>query len=357
MPDAHTLECMGPESPSSPPNPIDSAPDEVPDITPIIHLHPAEASMPVIEFRPYDVATFFQNAPEDIQDILIREAYLARAAEILVAQQEENQRVRERVDVTRPPFMAFRKEAKAEFEAELAKAEKEVEFFGRALAQNETAMDNLRKSARRQLEVWLRNHDTTYMSGLACEQFLSDWRNAVDLVKSIMLDFIKAIGEARNLMVTGYDKERQTYTAQALEALNRAVKVGAALEADTASVNLIAEKHDEMFRGTIFDNPFPRLPIFAAEHHVANAKNRPIGTLQKHFDRIKGYYEEFDQNGIPALNEAIARAEQRQKAVEDSYMTTLWEGLRQEARKSVEEEKLEEIVKETEERFLQGDYL
>lgn len=313
--------------------------------------------MPVIEFRPYDVVTFFQNAPEDIQDILIREAYLARAAEILVTKQEENKQEKEKVDATRPPFMVVRKQARVEFETRMASAESEVNFFARALAQNESAMENLRKSARRQLEVWLRNHDTTYMSGLACEQFLSDWRNAIELVSSIMLDFIKSIGEARNLMVTGYDKERQTYTAQALESLNRAVKVGAALEADTASVNLIAEKHDETFRGTIFDNPFPRLPIFAAEHHTANAQNRPIGTLQKHFDRIKGYYEELNQQGIPALNEAIAKAEQRQRAVQDSYMTTLWEGLRQEARKSVEEEQLAEVVKETEERFLQGDYL
>lgn len=330
--------------------------DDIPEEPPVIVLNPAQASMPVIEFRPYDIVTFFQNAPEDIQDILIREAYLARAAEILLARQKENKEEKEKVELTRPPFMAFRKQAKVEFETQLASVENEVNFFARALAQNESAMENLRKSARRHLEVWLRNHDTTYMSGLACEQFLSDWRNAVQLVTSIMQDFITAIGEARNLMVSGFDKERQTYSAQALEALNRAVKVGAALEADTASVNLIAEKHDETFRGTIFDNPFPRLPIFAAEHHTANARNRPIGTLQRHFDRIKGYYEELNRQGIPALNEAIARAEQRQQAVRESYMSTLWEGLRQEARKSVEEDKLAEVVKETEERFLQGDY-
>ncbi len=144
---------MGPENPLTPLTPIASTPDEVPDFQPVvIDLNPAQPTMPVIEFRPYDVVTFFRNAPEDIQDILIREAYLARAAEILVAQQEENQRIRERVDATRPPFMAFRKDAKAEFEAQLAKAEKEVEFFARALAQNESAMLNLRKAARRQLE-------------------------------------------------------------------------------------------------------------------------------------------------------------------------------------------------------------
>lgn len=331
--------------------------DEVPDFPSVEQLTVlAPPAMPVIEFRPYDVVTFFQNMPDDIQDILIREAYLARAAEIIVARQEENKREKEKVEATRPPFAVFRKQAKLQFEAQLASADNEVSLFSRALAQNESAMENLRKAARRHLELWLRNHDTTYMSGLACEQFLSDWRNAVQLLTSIMLDFIKAIGEARNLMVSGYDKQRMTYSTQALEALSRAEKVGAALEADTASVNQIAHKHDEIFRGTIFENPFPRLPIFAAEHHTANARNRPIGVLQRHFDRIKGYYEELSREGIPALQEAIARSEQRQNAVKESYMTTLWEGLRQEARKSVEEEQLEVVVKETEERFLQGDY-
>src|SRR5512147_1544929 len=117
---------MGHELPPSAPEPVANLGDDIPDEKPVIVLSPTQASMPVIEFRPYDVVTFFQNLPEDIQDILIREAYLARAAEILVARQDENKREKEKVDATRPPFMAFRKQAKQEFEAQLASAEKEV---------------------------------------------------------------------------------------------------------------------------------------------------------------------------------------------------------------------------------------
>lgn len=134
------------------------------------------------------------------------------------------------------------------------------------------------------------------------------------------------------------------------------MKVGAALDADTASVNVIAEKHDQMLQGTVFENPFPRLPIFAAEEHTSNARTRPIALLQKHFDRVKGYYEELNQKGVPALREAIEKAEQRQVAVRDSYMTTLWAGLRTEANKLVEEDRLDVMVRETEEHFLSGGY-
>jgi len=332
---------------------------EVPQISELVRMYVEAreaAPPPRIEFRSDDVANYFTSLDEEIRDILIREAYMARAAEIISQQQAENLRELERVQATRPPFMMLRAGAKAEFTVNLQRAENEVTFFSQAMKQNERAMENLRKAARRLLEVWLRNHDTTYMNGLACELFLKDWRNAMAQVNKIVLDFIEAIGEARNLMVTGYDRDTAAYSPQALEALRRAARVGAALEADCASVNAIAEKHNQMFAGSIFEDPFPLLPLFAAELHTDNARLRPIGLLQRHFDRIKGYYEELQRDGVPALSAAVDRVEQRRASVGESYMTILWEGLRHEARKQVKEDDLLTIARETEERFLQGEY-
>lgn len=203
-----------PEGPSGPANPTPGVSEEMPEVPRAVDLGEmlAPAVMPVIEFRPYDIVTFFKSLPDEIKDILIRESYLARAAEILTAKQVENKQDHAKVQARRPMLMAVRPQARIAYESELAEAEKEVQFFARALTQNDAAMDNLRKAARRHLEVWLRNHDTTYMSGLASEQLLSDWRNAMELVSSIMLDFVKSLGEARNLMVSGYDKENNIYS-------------------------------------------------------------------------------------------------------------------------------------------------
>ena len=313
--------------------------------------------LPVIEFRPYDIQTFFANMPAEIKELLIREAYMAKAAQMIGERQKENRELLARAEAARPPLLlAWRKETVARYKASVAAAASEVDEFAKALAQNERAMENLRHAARRELELWLRNHDTTYQQGMANEQFVADWRNAVALVQKILLDFIQSVGEARNLMVSGYKSKTNEHTPQAAEVLHRAVKIGNALEEDMASVNLLAEEHDKRFRGTVFENPFPRLPVFAAGELTGNAIKRPIALLQQHFDRIKRYCEELSLVGIAALRVAIDQAEKRHTAQQDSYMTTLWAGLSVLAQQQVDPNLLSETVRETEERFLRGEY-
>lgn len=319
--------------------------------------HSSEMELPAIEFRPYDIQTFFANMPEEIKDLLIREAYMATAAQLIGERQKENRELLAQAEATRPPFlMAWRKDLVAGYKASVAAAASEVDEFAKALAQNERALENLRHAARRELELWLRHHDTTYQQGLANEQFVADWRNAIALVQKILLDFIQSVGEARNLMVSGYNREMNEHTPHATEVLQKAVKIGDALEEDMASVNVLAEEHDNRFRGTVFENPFPRLPLFAAGEITENAIKRPIARLQQHFDRIKLYCEELSLVGITALSAAIDRAEKRHTAQQGSYMTTLWAGLSVLAQQHVDPNLLSETVKETEERFIRGDY-
>lgn len=319
--------------------------------------HSPVRGLPVIEFRPYDIQTFFANMPEEVKDLLIREAYMAKAAQMIGERQEENRKLLAQAEAARPPLLlAWRKEVMARYKASVAAAASEVDEFAKALAQNERAMENLRHSARRELELWLRNHDTTYQQGMANEQFVADWRNAVALVRKILLDFIQSVGEARNIMVSGYKRETNEHSPQAAELLLRAVKIGNALEEDMASVNLLAEEHDKRFRGTVFENPFPRLPVFAAGELTNNAIKRPIALLQQHFDRIKRYCEELCVVGIAALSAAIDQAEKRHTAQQDSYMTTLWAGLSVLAQQQVDPNLLSDKVRETEERFMRGEY-
>ena len=323
---------------------------------PVIDHNPVR-ELPVIEFRPYDIQTFFANMPAEIKELLIREAYMAKAAQMIGERQKENRELLARAEAARPPFLlAWKKEAMARYKAGVAAAASEVDEFARALAQNERALENLRHAARRQLELWLRNHDTTYQQGMANEQFVADWRNAVALVQKILLDFIQSVGEARNVMVSGYKRETNEHSPQAAEMLLRAVKVGNALEEDMASVNVLADEHDKRFNGTVFENPFPRLPVFAAGELTESAIKRPIARLQQHFDRIKLYCEELSRVGIAALSAAIDQAEKRHTAQQDSYMTTLWAGLSVLAQQQVDPNLLSETVRETEERFLRGEY-
>jgi hypothetical protein len=319
--------------------------------------HSPVTELPVIEFRPYDIQTFFANMPGEVKDLHIREAYMAKAAQMIGERQKENRALLAQAEAARPSLLlAWRKEVMARYKAGVAAAASEVDEFAKALAQNERAMENLRHAARRELELWLRNHDTTYQQGLANEQFVADWRNAVALVRKILLDFIQSVGEARNIMVSGYKRETNEHSPQAAELLLRAVRIGNALEEDMASVNLLAEEHDKRFRGTVFENPFPRLPVFAAGELTGNAIKRPIALLQQHFDRIKRYCEELSLVGIAALSAAIDQAEKRHTAQQDSYMTTLWAGLSVLAQQQVAPDLLSDKVRETEERFLRGEY-
>ena len=340
----------------SPQSPDDVGEFPVLPRVPVIDHSPVR-ELPVIEFRPYDIQTFFANTPEEVKDLLIREAYMAKAAQMIGKRQKENRELLAQAEATRPPLLlAWRKEVMARYKASIAAAASEVDEFAKALAQNERAMENLRHAARRELELWLRNHDTTYQQGMANEQFVADWRNAVALVQKILLDFIQAVGEARNIMVSGYKRETNEHSPQAAEVLLRAVKIGNALEEDMASVNVLAEAHDKRFRGTVFENPFPRLPVFAAGELTENAIKRPIARLQQHFDRIKKYCEDLSLMGIAELRAAIEQAEKRHTAQQDSYMTTLWAGLSVLAQQQVDPQLLSEMVRETEERFLRGEY-
>jgi hypothetical protein len=323
---------------------------------PVIDHNPVR-ELPVIEFRPYDIETFFANMPADIKELLIREAYMAKAAQMIGERQKENLEHLAQAKAAKPSvLLAWKKDVMARYQANVAAAAAEVDEFAKALAQNERAMENLRHAARRELELWLRNHDTTYQQGLASEQFVADWRNAVSLVQKILLDFIQTVGEARNLMVSGYKSTTNEHTPQAAEMLLKAVRIGNALEEDMASVNLLAEEHDRQFLGTVFENPFPRLPVFAAGELTATAIKRPIARLQQHFDRIKLYCEELSSVGIAALTAAIDQAQKRHTAQQNSYMTTLWAGLSLLAQQQVDPNLLSEMVRETEERFLRGEY-
>lgn len=282
---------------------------------------------------------------------------MSRAAQVISEGQKKYLDELALAEAARPKFfLSWRKSAVASFEASIAGAKAEVEGFSRALAQNTKVMENLRNAARRELELWLRGHDSTYQQGLASEQFVTDWRNAVDLVQKILLDFIKAVGEARNLMVSGYNAATNEHTRQAAEDLQRAVKIGCALEEDIASVNALAEAHDRLLNGTVFENPFPRLPIFAAGTLTENAIRRPIARLQLHFDRIKHYCEELSREGIPTLTQVISQLEKRHTALQRSYMNTVWADLRVLAQAETNADKLDAMVEETEARFLRGEY-
>lgn len=296
--------------------------------------------------------------PEDTFELIVREAYLFRAGQIILQAMSEAKARRDFVDSSRPPFLVFRRpETKEAFNASLAAATEDLSLYERAVKRNAEAMKRLRKSAELHIERWLRKNDATYYAGLVSEALVADWHRCLARLESELNDFIAAVGCARNSLVASQaDAKGIRFVSEvSRKEITRAAALGALLASDVAATNSLAEERDRRLQGTAFEAVFPRLPVFDFAASLEDAAVLPVSFLQQQFGLILERCQELRAVGLPSLLQQVQLAEQQHRAVKEGYLLGVWQALRDFSLVHyVEEQDLNDVARATEQMFDQG---
>ncbi len=300
----------------------------------------------------------FAALPKDTQQLIVREAYLFRAGEIIMQALKEAQERHAQVKSSRPPFLVLRRqETKETFQANLTDAKSDLSLYERALKRNSDAMRRLRKCAELHIEDWLRENDPAYYAGLVSESLVADWHRCLSRLETELADFITAVGCARNALVSSkFNKRGEIALSEvSLHAIGRAAEIGVLLATDVAATNGLAVERDRHLQGTAFESAFPRLPSFDFAASLKEANGLHVSLLQKKFDSVLERCDELRSVGLPALLQQVRESEEKHTAVKDSYLVGVWQGLRRFAiANHVEEQELNEVARATEEMFEDG---
>ncbi len=298
--------------------------------------------------------------PEDTLQLIVREAYLFRAGEIILQAREEAKARHEQVSSTRPPFFALRRaETKDAFNANLEAVAQDLSLYDKAAKRNADAMKRLRKCAELHIEDWLRENDATYHAGLVSETLVADWHRCLVRLDTGLSEFITAIGSARNALVSSSaDAKGVRYVSDiSRKAIMQAAEMGALLAAEVAATNALADERDRNLAGTAFESAFPRLPAFDFAASLREAAAMPVSFLQQEFTKIMERCDELRSVGLPALLQQVQQAETQHAAVKDSYLVGVWQSLRVYAiAHYVDENDLNHVARETEDMFEQGTF-
>jgi hypothetical protein len=296
--------------------------------------------------------------PEDTFQLIVREAYLFRAGQLILDAMTEAKARFDAVSASRPPFFVLRRpETKEAFQAAFETSSQDLSLYTRALQRNADAMKRLRKCAELHIEDWLRENDTTYYSGLVSESLVADWRRCLARLDTEIDDFTRALGCARNSLVAPrLDADGNRYVSDvSRESIERAADVGALLATDVAATNALADERDRFLHGTAFASEFPRLPAFDFAHSLREATGLPVPFLQQEFGKIMERCSELRAVGLPSLLAQVAQAEAQHTAVKEGYLVGVWQALREFCLAHyVDEKDLNEVAQATEQMFERG---
>jgi hypothetical protein len=181
-----------------------------------------------------------------------------------------------------------------------------------------------------ELDRFVRETSEEYRRGLAAVTNIADWERALERFEEKLADYLRSLGEARNTVVAGYDRENKRLGNSAIESLNHAIAAGQMLEEETKFANRIAELH----RLTVSDTPCQQafIPVIPSADYSYWTRRMPeleIGMMQKEFDRILAMCEELAKNGIAELRKAVLNTRLEQKRLAHDYISRYLGELRQ----------------------------
>ena len=301
----------------------------------------------------------FAALPEETQQLIVREAYLYRAGEIILKAMNQAKERHAQVSSSRPPFLALRRSGTKEaFRTSLIEAKQDLSLYESAVKRNADAMRRLRKCAELHIEDWLRENDSVYCAGLVSESLMADWHRCLARLETELADFLAAVGAARNSLVAARpDTQGGVFFSSEVsrKAIMRAAEIGELLATAVAATNGVAAKRDRQLEGTAFESSIPRLASFDFAASLKQAAGLPVMHLQKQFELILQRSNELRSAGLPALLQQVRDAEAQHTAVKDRYLVGVWQGLRTFAlARYVDEQDLDEVALATEEMFEDG---
>lgn len=195
------------------------------------------------------------------------------------------------------------------------------------------ARENVLQRQTREMEPILR-HSTEELNTLIAEylqeavplfrelsrarQRLAEWEGILQDLRADLRNLIKALGQARNSAVAGYDKNTRTISTAALELFGQA---GELIHNVDARVRLANDKAAEL-------GGLPGVAMIPLQEAVNNLTKLDIATMQREFDRLARELETFEQKQLVDLQAPVVAAAQGREAQAQAYLEQYREELR-----------------------------
>lgn len=304
--------------------------------------------------RSFNLAEAVRKIPAELEDILVRGAYLEHSARTLECSHREQTIRLETMRASQPPFLFLRpKETRAAFEAATRNTSADLTAIDEALSVNKRLSDILRSRSEELLENWLRTHCEEYKLGLAATAFAAKWEAAITRSMEAAEVFVRALGTARNMAPAGYDHERGAFSASTYEAIKAAHAAALDVEASITASNEIAQEHDRVLARTIFNDPMPRLVQEPYASVVGQIASLSAAAAHAEFNRVIAAAEDLINRELAIARARMAEANEQREARMQSYVRNAWNLLHSHAvEHSVEPEHIGAVVEQTERSFL-----
>lgn len=304
--------------------------------------------------RSFNLAEAAQALPAELEDMLVRGAYLEHSARQLIQIRQEQMARLENVRETQPSFLFLHpKETRVAFKVAAQNTSAELTAIDRALEINHQLKDHLRAASEALLENWLRTHCEEYRLGLAAGHYASDWERALERFTEYAQIFIQALGSARNMAPAGYDRVRGMFSQATYQAISVAHAAALKVEAEIAATNAIAEEHDRMLGKTVFNDPMPRLVLEPYASTVAQIASLPVTSAQVEFNRVIAAVEDLLNRELDALRSRVRTSFTDHEGRTQSYVRDAWNQLHAHAvAHSVDVEHIGAVVEQTERTYM-----
>jgi endonuclease IV len=155
-------------------------------------------------------------------------------------------------------------------------------------------------------------------------------------------DFLKALGQARGAMSTGYNRADDNYSQNAKNSLEVALKLALKLDLAVSDITLLNAE----FKAKATNTPYSQIsmPNFSHadyEAGVRRARTLPIAQAQIEFEKTLEYCEQLHDEGISDIIEEINALENTHEDIMLKIVREHWRGQQSEILR--DREKVEKI--------------
>ncbi len=300
--------------------------------------------------RSFKLSEAIKIIPEDLEDLLVRGAYLEHSAQKLKSMHQEQSARLETVRATQPPFMFLRpKDTREAYREATLGTIQDLATIEKALFVNAKLSAYLRKISIDRLEKWMRDHCAEYRVGLAAEHYAVDWEQSLDRFIEHAKTFVRVLGSARNTAPAGYNHQKNAFSPAAYEAIKLAHTVALRVEADILATNTIAEEHDRMVGKTVFNDPMPRLVQEPYAAVVGQISGLSPTAAQAEFTRVIDAVDDLINRELDALISRVRNSGRELLGRTQGYVDEAWSQLHAHAvAHSVDRTQIEAVVAQTE---------
>jgi hypothetical protein len=308
--------------------------------------------------KPIPAEQIIEGLSEDLQDLVVREAFVRHRRAGLVAGLAQT-KAQEAALKEKKPGLFGGKGAKDEHEAALAQLRANSVAYEGAIATCDAILEKTGRIIGTEIAHYFATKSDDFRKALAAQKIVPEWEKAVALYLASLKGFIAKLGVARNQMSSGYDRKANKFAPGALEAFAAVTTAAKTLETEAMIPNRLAKQQRE----ALGVNPAPEaalppnspgLPYLAAAALQKQAAALSAQTLDSAQTKITALIEEAEklyQGDIPGLVEGIARERAGQEAEQRKHADRALDELRAMADGNVDPAQSDAVFASMEARF------